>query len=89
MSERESEIIAARLVRRLRAKTKLTPDQEKNLRVGFEETIRSGITSDARVDLEEIGKQLLAVSQEFLAVADVALVREIIARGYDPQAGEE
>jgi len=89
LSEREAGIIAARFVRRLKAKTKLTSDQEKNLKDGFEQTIRRAFTSDAGVDIEDVGKELVSVSEKYLSAVDVALARKVITRGYRPQANEE
>jgi mercuric transport protein len=87
LSEQEAGIIAARLVKRLAAKTTITPEQHTTLRNAIEQACRLRFIDGEGGDLEA---QLLAVAKEArLDAQAVAALREVLALGYRPLANEE
>lgn len=86
LSVQEAGIIAARLVRRMEAKAKLSPEQAAHLRSAFEETFRDRFTRGVGAD---IGDALVAAAKPFVEPSTLAIVRDVVALGYRPLPHEE
>ena len=86
LSKKEAEIIAARLVRRINAKSELPEEKANTLRASF-----------ARVFTERFGKgktqepreELLRIARGQLDAKATAAFQEAIAAGYRPVPGEK
>jgi len=87
LSEQEAGIIAARMVKRLAAKTTITQEQSTALRNAIEQACRKRFIDGEGEDLEA---QLIAVAKEaHLDTQAVAALREVVALGYRPLPKEE
>src|SRR5438105_12179870 len=73
LSEEEADIIAARLVRWVRAKTALTKDKAEGLQRAFAETLRKDLTG------KSVGPNRLEdVAREYLDQAQIKILKEAI-----------
>jgi len=87
LSEQEAGIIATRLVKRLAARTTITPEQDSALRNAIEQACRKRFIDGEGGDIEA---QLLAVAKEArLDARAVAALREVVALGFRPLPDEE
>ncbi|HMC21584.1 MAG TPA: cation transporter [Thermoanaerobaculia bacterium] len=87
LSEQEAGIIAARLVKRLAARTAITAEQDTTLRKAIEQACRKRFIDGEDSDLEA---QFLAVAKAaHLDAQVVAALREVVALGYRPLPNEE
>jgi len=87
LSEQEGGIIAARLVKRMAAKTTITPEQGMALHEAIEQAFHKRIIDGEGGDLES---DLLAVAKKArLSPEAVAALRDVVALGYRPLPNEE
>ncbi len=87
LSEQEAGIIAARMVKRLAAKTTITQEQSTALRNAIEQACRKRFIDGEGGDFEA---QLIAVAKEaHLDTQAIAALREVVALGYRPLPKEE
>lgn len=92
LSAEESDIIAARLVRRIQADVTLSDEQVSRLEEGFsvvfERRFIRNSDEPALIGEEQRNEELLEVAREYLDAAGVAAFQGAIARGYRPGADE-
>ena len=87
LSEQEAAVIAARLVRRLSAKTALTVTQKTTLTNAIEKSCLERFTKSTGRELDQ---QIVAVSKEArLNPLAIAAFREVLALGYRPLPNED
>ena len=87
LSEQEARTIAARLVKRLAARTTITAEQDSTLRKAIEQACRKRFIDGEDGDLET---QFLAVAKAaHLDAHAVAALREVVTLGYGPLPDEE
>lgn len=90
LSEEEAGVIAARLVRRVTAKVPLPARQAEALRSAWETVFRSRISSQSpnKNRDTQIEAELVRAGRKHLNKGGMAALREAIALGYRPVAGE-
>ena len=91
LSEEEAGIIAARLVRRVRARTPLTEAKAETLRSGIADSFKENFLRPAdmpRRTAEEEREAFLEGAAGYLDEAELSLLRAAIASGYQPLPGE-
>lgn len=87
LSEQEAGIIAARLVRRILAKSSVDSQQAESLRVAFEQSFLDRFKGNATT--AEIADELVRVATTIVDAPTLAAVRDVVALGYRPLANEE
>lgn len=86
LSTTEAQIIAARLVRRINEKHELPDEQAARLRAAFARVFAERFS---KAETGEAGEELLRVASGQLDSEATAALREAIAAGYRPLAGEK
>src|SRR5712691_12835326 len=86
LSEEEAGIIAARLVRRVQAKTKLAKDKAKGLQVALAKMFREQFTNE---NANQKPVRLKDVAGEYLDENQILILKEAIERGVRPLPNEK
>lgn len=86
LSKKEAEIIAARLVRRISAKSELTEEKANTLRAAFAQIFSERF---GKGETREPREELLRIASGQLDANATAAFQEAIAAGYRPLAGEK
>lgn len=94
LSEEEAGIIAARFIRRMQAKTPLSDDKAAMLRSEITKTLKARFVGSPTLTqrmrtVEEEREAFLASAAGYLNTTEVAALRDAVALGLRPMAGEE
>ncbi|MBI4192271.1 MAG: hypothetical protein HY525_17245 [Betaproteobacteria bacterium] len=93
LSEKEAEIIAARLVRRLRARLPLSDDKADALRPAFAEVCRLELVhhpwKPAKARRDRIARGIVEAGRQYLEEKQVAVLQQVVAAGHWPLRNEE
>ncbi|MDT7531281.1 hypothetical protein OVY29_21725 [Sphingopyxis sp. SE2] len=98
LSSEEADIIGARLVRRIQARTALSDEQARALESGFAKVFKGqfiqspgvfGAAGKGPIDQKQRNEQLLKVAREHLDAGGLTAFHEAIAKGHRPLAGEK
>lgn len=93
LSKQEAGIIAARLVRRIKAKVPVPDEKAKALQLGFADAFNRCITSKPDTPqesrLQQYNEELLKVAQANLDEKGVVAFKEALAQGYSPMSGDK
>ena len=87
LSEEEADVIAARLVRRVQAKTALAKDKAEGLQRALADAYRQRLTN--KISREEELSQFQDIGREYLAKDQVAILKEAIESGVLPLPNEQ
>ena len=87
LSEEEAHVIAARLVRRVQAKTALTKDRAEGLQRALADTYRQRLTN--KISREQELSRFQDIGREYLAKDQVAILKEAIEAGVLPLPNEQ
>src|SRR6266480_3074679 len=79
LSEEEADVIAARLVRRVQAKTALTKDKAEGLQHALADTLRKDLTGESARQSQL--SRFQDIGREYLAKDQVAILKEAIEAG--------
>ena len=92
LSEEEAGVIARRLVSRVQARAPLTADKAETLRnaleTGFKENF-IGVPGRPRPSAEQERTTFLEAAARYLSETELTALREAVAAGYRPLAGEK
>ena len=88
LSEEEAGIIAARLIRRIRAKVPLSEEEAEAFRVEFREVFKSRFTGAQDNDEPNPEEQSLSILRRHLDQKDVNVLKETLPRTVRPLPGE-
>jgi hypothetical protein len=86
LSEEEADVIAARLVRRVQAKTTLAKDKAEGLQRALAEAYRQRLTN--KISREQELSRFEDIGHEYLAQDQVAILKEAIESGVLPLPNE-
>ncbi|OGA43094.1 MAG: hypothetical protein A3G24_22770 [Betaproteobacteria bacterium RIFCSPLOWO2_12_FULL_62_13] len=93
LSEKEAEIIAARLVRRLRARLPLCDEKVEALRSAFARVCAHELVQHPakpeKARRERIACEILEAGRRHLDAKEMAVLQEVAAVGYRPLRGDE
>lgn len=93
LSAEEAGIIAARLVRRMKAKTTLTDEQGRALEAAFANVFQHcfirGSTKRVKTRQEEIESEVLKAARVHLDAQGIAALQQALALGYRPLPNEK
>ncbi|MBI4207760.1 MAG: hypothetical protein HY527_22290 [Betaproteobacteria bacterium] len=93
LSEKEAEIIAARLVRRLRARLPLSDEKVEALRSAFAQVCTHELihhpAKPEKARRDRIACEILEAGRRHLDVKEIASLQDVVAAGYRPLRGEE
>lgn len=93
LSEKEAQIIAARLVRRLRARLPLSDDMADALRAAFAEVCTHELVhhppKPVKARRDRIARDIVEAGRRHLDATEIAVLQEVVAAGYRPLRGEE
>src|SRR6266404_2896825 len=87
LSEEEADVIAARLVRRVQAKTALAKDKAEGLQHALADTYSQRLTN--KISREQELSRFQDIGREYLAKEQVAILQEAIASGVLPLPNEQ
>src|SRR6266480_5422570 len=87
LSEEEADVIAARLVRRVQAKTALTKDKAEGLQHALADTLRKDLTGESARQSQL--SRFQNIGREYLAKDQVAILQEAIESGVLPLPNEQ
>jgi hypothetical protein len=92
LSEKEAEIIAARLVRRLRARFPLSDDKAEALRPAFAQVCTYELVHHPRKPVkarrDRIAREIVEAGRRHLDAKELAALQQVVAAGYRPLRGE-
>ena len=86
LSEEEADVIAARLVQRVQAKTALAKDKAERLQRALADVYRQRLTN--KISREEELSRFQDIGREYLAKDQVAILKEAVERGVLPLPNE-
>jgi predicted DNA binding protein len=86
LSEEEADVIAARLVRRVQAKTALAKDKAEGLQHALADVYKQRLTN--KISREQELSRFLDIGREYLAQDQVAILKEAIENGVLPLPNE-
>ena len=86
LSEEEADVIAARLVQRVQAKTALAKDRAERLQRALADVYRQRLTN--KISREEELSRFQDIGREYLAKDQVAILKEAVERGVLPLPNE-
>jgi len=93
LSEKEAEIIAARLVRRLRARFPLSDDKAEALRPAFAKVCTHELIhhppKPEKTRRERIAREIVEAGRQHLDEKQVAVLQRVVAAGYRPLRNEK
>lgn len=93
LGEKEAEIIAARLVRRLRASLPLSEDKIEALRSAFAEVCTNELVHHSqkpeKTRRERIARAIVEAGRRHLDAREIDALQPVVAAGYRPLRGEE
>ena len=87
LSEEEADVIAARLVRRVQAKTALAKDKAEGLQRALADAYRQRLTN--KISREQELSRFQDICREYLAKDQVAILKEAIESGVLPLPNEQ
>ncbi len=87
LSEEEADVIAARLVRRVQAKTALAKDKAEGLQRALADAYRQRLTN--KISREQELSRFQDIGREYLAKDQVAILQEAIESGVLPLPNEQ
>src|SRR6266446_2289103 len=87
LSEEEADVIAARLVRRVQAKTALAKDKAEGLQRALADAYRQRLTN--KISRERELSRFQDIGREYLAKDQIAILKEAIESGVLPLANEQ
>ena len=87
LSEEEADVIAARLVRRVQAKTALAKDKAEGLQRALADVYKQRLTN--KISREEELSRFQDIGREYLAKDQVAILQEAIESGVLPLPNEQ
>ena len=87
LSEEEADVIAARLVRRVQAKTALAKDKAEGLQHALADTYSQRLTN--KISREQELSRFQEIGREYLAKDQVAILQEAIESGVLPLPNEQ
>ncbi len=87
LSEEEADVIAARMVRRLQAKTVLAKDKAEGLQRALADAYRQRLTN--RISREQERSRFQDVAREYLEKDQIAILKEAIESGVLPLPNEK
>jgi len=87
LSDEEADVIAARLVRRVQAKTALAKDKAEGLQHALADTYSQRLTN--KISREQELSRFQDIGREYLAKDQVAILQEAIESGVLPLPNEQ
>jgi len=87
LSEEEADVIAARFVRRVQAKTALAKDKAEGLQRALADAYRQRLTN--KISREQELSRFQDIGREYLAKDQVAILKEAIEAGVLPLPNEQ